>query len=99
MEILATVVQQFPAREFASSQDGQNKTVKCVELKLCDGLNTYIVSAFAERAQSLIDHPIKEGSFVRANLSFSVRNAKSNDGKEWMFQQVRLDGISTIFAA
>lgn len=96
MELLLVVVSQAAPREFASSQNGQNTTVKCVEVTLNDGINEYIASAFAEKAQKLIDHPLKAGAFIRGSLSFNVRVAKTNDGKEWPVQQVRLNNWGVI---
>lgn len=96
MEKLVIINSVSPAREFASTQNGQVSNVKCIDVTFTDGLNNFVATAFNSVAQQIIDHPIKMGTLVSADLSFSVRTGKNDKGQEWYAQQVRLNNYSVI---
>lgn len=89
------VTSQAEAREFEATQNGQTIKVKAVDVTLSDGINTIVASAYDKKAQQLIDHPLKAGTFLNADLTFSVRKTKNEKG-EWSVQQVRLNNYGVI---
>lgn len=96
MEQLVIIKSVSPAREFASTQNGQTTNVKCIDVVLGDGLNNFVATAFHSIAQQIIDHPLPIGALVNADLSFSVRTAKNDKGQEWLSQQVRLNNYAVL---
>lgn len=91
MEKMVIVVSQATAREF----QGNDGTVKVVDLTLSDGINQFLASAFDKQAQRLIDTPLAPGSLINADLQFSIRNYKTEKG-EFASQQVRLVAFGVI---
>lgn len=91
MEKMMIVVSQAAAREF----QGNDGTVKVVDLNLSDGINQFLASAYDKQAQRLIDQPLPAGSLITADLQFSVRNFKTDKG-EFASQQVRLTAFGVI---
>lgn len=93
MEKLMILVALSEVRTFRGN-DGAD--VKAIDVTLSDGINTIIAGAIEKRAQQLIDHPIKAGALVNVDLSFSVSNIKTNDGKEFPRQNVRINQIAAL---
>lgn len=94
MEKILIVVSVSEQREF-QSKDGEN--VKALDVTLSDGLNTFIASAVDKRAQQMIDHPVKPGSLINADLTFNVTSVKSERG-EFPTQRVSLRSYSVLIA-
>lgn len=85
------VTSQSEAREFGSDSE----KIKAVDVTLSDGINTIVCTAFDKKAQQLVDHPLKAGCMINADLSFTVRTVK-NDKGEWPVQQVRLNNFGVL---
>lgn len=94
MEKLMIVTSVSEVREFTGN-DGSK--VKALDITLSDGINTIVAGATDKRAQRIIDHPIKIGSLLNVDLTFSIVNVKSDKG-EFASQRVRLNDFGVIVA-
>ena len=81
MEMQVFVLSQEPERVFKTTENGQEKEVKAVDLTLSDGLNNFLVSAYEKNAQRLIDHKLERGAWIRADVTFIVKTLEAKDGK------------------
>lgn len=90
MQMLLIVVGQENQRSFNSVQNGQNTTCEAVDVLLTDGLNNFVATAFEKEAIRIKEHPLEKGSWVMADLVFTVRTAKTERG-EYSYQQIRLN--------
>lgn len=70
--------------------------IKAIDVTLTDGINTIVAGAVDKKAQQLLDHPIPAGSLVNVDLTFTVSAVKTNDGKEFPRQNVRLNNFSSL---
>lgn len=93
MEKIMIVVSVSEPRTFKGN-DGSD--VKVVGVTLSDGINTIHAETIDKKAQALIDHPVPAGSLVNADITFSVSIVKTQDGKEFPRQNVRLNAWGVI---
>lgn len=90
MEKMLIVCSQEATRTFNVERDGRQEEVEAVDVVLTDGINTFLCTAYDKEAQRLTKTPLEKNSWVAADLSFSVRTAKTEKGDR-AFQQIRLN--------
>lgn len=93
MEKIMIVASVSEARSFKGN-DGND--IKVVGVTLSDGINTVYAEAIDKKAQLLLDHPVPVGSLINADITFSVSQVKTQDGKEFLRQNVRLNSWGLI---
>lgn len=84
---------QAEPRTFKVTKDGQETTVKVIDLTLTNGIDTLLASAFDQWAQRLIDMPVEIGSTLMCDISFSIKTTK----EEKAFQSVRLNNFAVLY--
>lgn len=84
---------QAEPRTFKATKDGQETTVKVIDLTLTNGIDTLLASAFDQQAQRLIDNPVALGSTLMCDISLSIKTTK----EEKAFQSVRLSNFAVLY--
>ena len=80
-----------------TNRQGQPDVLKLQTYVLSDGINTIAgeaVGNFAEAAQQL---KLKVGGWVQVSLEFSVNDRKTQDGRDFKAQRVRIINISPLW--
>ena len=92
------IKEMLPLEEISvTNQKGQPDVLKKQTYVLSDGINTIAgeaVGNFAEVAQQL---KLKVGGWVQVSLEFSVNDRKTQDGREFKAQRVRIINISPLW--
>ena len=92
------IKEMLPLEEISvTNQKGQPDVLKKQTYVLSDGINTIAgetVGNYAEAAQQL---KLKVGGWVQVSLEFSVNDRKTQDGREFKAQRVRIINISPLW--
>lgn len=95
METLVKVLRkgQMQTRDW-TSPSGENVIINSVELKVSNGIDTFICEATDKLAQQLDKTAFQEGQFAMVNCSLSVRSWKSqSSGRDVESNSIRLNKI------
>lgn len=84
---------QAEARAFKVTKDGQETTVKVIDLTLTNGIDTLLASCFDQQAQRLLDFPVALGSTLMCDISLSIKTSKEDKA----FQSVRLNNFTVLY--
>ena len=84
---------QAEPRTFKVTKDGQETTVKVIDVTLTNGIDTLLASAFDQQAQRLIDNPVTVGSTLMCDISLSIKTSKEDKA----FQSVRLNNFAVLY--
>ena len=92
------IKEMLPLEEISvTNQKGQPDVLKKQTYVLSDGINTIAgetVGNYAEAAQQL---KLKVGGWVQVSLEFSVNDRKTQDGRDFKAQRVRILNISPLW--
>ena len=92
------IKEMLPLEEISvTNQKGQPDVLKKQTYVLSDGINTIAgetVGNYAEAAQQL---KLKVGGWVQVSLEFSVNDRKTQDGRNFKAQRVRILNISPLW--
>ena len=92
------IKEMLPLEEISvTNQKGQPDVLKKQTYVLSDGINTIAgetVGNYAEAAQQL---KLKVGGWVQVSLEFSVNDRKTQEGREFKAQRVRILNISPLW--
>ena len=98
MQQMMFIKEMLPLEEISvTNQTGQPDVLKKQTYVLSDGINTIAgetVGNFAEAAQQL---KLKVGGWVQVSLEFSVNDRKTQDGRDFKAQRVRILNISPLW--
>lgn len=92
------IKEMLPLEEISvTNQKGQPDVLKKQTYVLSDGINTIAgetVGNYAEAAQQL---KLKVGGWVQVSLEFAVNDRKTQDGRDFKAQRVRILNISPLW--
>ena len=98
MQQMMFIKEMLPLEEISvTNQKGQPDVLKKQTYVLSDGINTIAgetVGNYAEAAQQL---KLKVGGWVQVSLEFSVNDRKTQDGRDFKAQRVRIINISPLW--
>lgn len=98
MQQMMFIKEMLPLEEISvTNQKGQPDVLKKQTYVLSDGINTIAgetVGNYAEAAQQL---KLKVGGWVQVSLEFSVNDRKTQDGRDFKAQRVRILNISPLW--
>ncbi len=97
MEKLVRVMDQRPMvkRDWTNSQ-GENITLKSVEIVMTDGNDTFVAEVTDQMAETLSDKPLDKGMMYGVRLKMTVRSWENKDHVMVIANNVKLLSISQI---
>ncbi len=97
MEKLVRVMDQHPMvkRDWTNGQ-GENITLKSVEIVMTDGNDTFVAEATDQMAETLSDKPLDKGLMYGVRLKMSIRTWENKDHVQVMANNVKLISIAQV---
>ncbi len=97
MEKLVRVMDQRPMvkRDWTNAQ-GENITLKSVEIVMTDGNDTFVAEATDQMAETLSDKPLDKGLMYGVRLKMSIRTWENKDHVQVMANNVKLISIAQV---
>ncbi len=97
MEKLVRVTDQRPMvkRDWTNGQ-GENITLKSVEVVMTDGNDTFVAEATDQMAETLSDKPLDKGMMYGIRLKMSIRSWENKDHVQVMANNVKLLSIAQV---
>ncbi len=97
MEKLVRVMDQRPMvkRDWTNGQ-GENITLKSVEIVMTDGNDTFVAEATDQMAETLSDKPLDKGLMYGVRLKMSIRTWENKDHVQVMANNVKLISIAQV---
>jgi hypothetical protein len=80
-----------------TNRQGQPDVLKLQTYVLSDGINTIAGEAMGNFAEAATQLKLKVGGWVQVSLEFSVNDRKTQEGREFKAQRVRILNISPLW--
>ena len=80
-----------------TNRQGQPDVLKLQTYVLSDGINTIAGEAMGGFAEAASQLKLKVGGWVQVSLEFSVNDRKTQEGREFKAQRVRILNISPLW--
>lgn len=84
------------ARKIEVTELGQKKTINAVDVRLANGIDEIITTAFGDTAQKVIDLGNDVGNMWAVDVSFTTAKVKKDDG-EFLAQRCRLNKFEKLW--
>lgn len=97
MQKILKCVAQAPMteREWTNSNN-EKKIIKSVKVTFTDGIDTFVAEATDALAEQLNREPLEPQALYNAIITMTTRTAKTQNGEEWVMNNVRIKQIAKI---
>lgn len=97
MQKILKCVAQAPMteREWTNSNN-EKRIIKSVKVTFTDGIDTFVAEATDALAEQLNRDPLETNALYNVFLNFTTRAAKTQNGEEWVMNNVRIKQIAKI---